>query len=130
MHKDFSRVQRVAQELQREIATILHREVRNPRVGRVSVTSVELSRDLSLAKVFVTFDDAERMHRVEDGLRGLRDAKRFIRGRLGFALQLRVVPDLHFYNDESIQNGCKMDELISQAMKKSGGGSSEERDLQ
>ena len=78
MAKEFSRARRVAQQLQREVAVILQREVKDPRVGMVTVSDVEVSGDLQHAKVFVTFlnNDAES---IETGLKGLTEASLLIK---------------------------------------------------
>lgn len=74
MAREFSRTQRVAQEMQKEIAIILQREVKDPRVGMATVSGVEVSRDLAYAKVFVTFLNDGEPETVKSGLKALQDA--------------------------------------------------------
>lgn len=93
MAREFSRSDRVAQELQKEIAIILQREVKDPRIGMVTVSDVEISRDLAYAKVFVTFLFDSDESAVERGLEGLNKASGYIRTLVGKAMRLRIVPD-------------------------------------
>lgn len=116
MPREFSRPQRVAQEMQKELAIILQREVKDPRVVMVTVSGVELSRDLAYAKVFVTFlDDDEDA--VQEGLKALHDASGYIRMLLGKAMRLRVIPELTFAYDNSLVEGMRMSSLLSKVVK-------------
>ncbi len=85
--KEFSRAQRVAQEMQKEIAIILQREIKDPRIGMATVSGVELSRDLAYGKVFVTFfniaNDKSEEEMVADGIKALNEASGFIRSLIG-----------------------------------------------
>lgn len=103
--KEFSRGQRVAQEMQKEIAIILQREVKDPRVGMATVSGVEVSRDLAYAKVYVTFLNVLTENHdpdlVTNGIKALQDASGYIRTLLGKAMRLRVVPELTFAYDNS-----------------------------
>lgn len=118
MAKEFGRSQRVAQELQKEIALIIQREIKDPRLGlMVTVSGVELSRDLAYAKVFVTFlndDDAEF---VKEGIKALQDASGFIRSLLGKAMRLRIVPELTFFYDNSLVEGMRMSNLVTNVVR-------------
>lgn len=118
MAKSFSRPQRVGQELQKEIAFILQREIKDPRLGMVTVSDVELSRDLSYAKVFVTFLNDSEPDVVEQGLKILNDATGYIRSLVGKAMQLRIIPDLKFVYDESLVEGMRMSNLVSEVIHK------------
>ncbi|HEK2096862.1 TPA: 30S ribosome-binding factor RbfA [Proteus mirabilis] len=122
MARDFSRAQRVSQKMQKEIAIILQREVKDPRIGMATVSGVEISRDLAYAKVFVTFlnlsageESDEEM--VENGLKALNEAAGFIRSLLGKAMRLRVVPELTFAYDNSLVEGMRMSNLVSNVVK-------------
>lgn len=79
MAKEFSRTQRVAQEMQKEIAIIIQREVKDPRIGMATVSGVEVSRDLAYAKVFVTFLNDNEPEQVKTAIKALQDASGFIR---------------------------------------------------
>ncbi|AGH72494.1 30S ribosome-binding factor RbfA [Edwardsiella piscicida] len=117
MAREFSRTQRVAQEMQKEIAIILQREVKDPRVGMATVSGVEVSRDLAYAKVFVTFLNDGEPETVKAGLKALQDASGFIRMLLGKAMRLRVVPELTFAYDASLVEGMRMSNLVSNVVK-------------
>ena len=124
MAKEFSRARRVAQQLQREVATILQREVKDPRIGMVTVSDVELSGDLQHAKIFVTFfnygeqDGGQtEAERIESGLKGLTEAAGYIRILLGKAMQLRVVPELRFAYDKTLVEGMRISNLVSNTIR-------------
>ncbi|ABG12014.1 ribosome-binding factor A [Yersinia pestis] len=121
MAKEFSRSQRVSQEMQKEIALILQREIKDPRVGMATVSGIELSRDLAYAKVFVTFlnvltDNADP-DTVKNGIKALQDASGYIRTLLGKAMRLRIVPELTFAYDNSLIEGMRMSNLVSNVIK-------------
>lgn len=118
MAKEFSRTQRVAQEMQKEIAIILQREIKDPRVGMATVSGVEVSRDLAYAKVFVTFLNDNEPQQIKTGVSALQDASGFIRSLLGKAMRLRVVPELTFSYDNSLVEGMRMSNLVSQVVQK------------
>lgn len=118
MAKEFSRSQRVAQEIQKEIALILQREIKDPRVGpMVTVSAVKLSRDLAYAKVYVTFLNDQDQQAVKAGIKVLQDAVGYIRMLLGKAMRLRIVPELTFYYDNSLVEGLRMSGLVSRVVK-------------
>ena len=116
MAKEFSRSKRVAQELQKEIAVILQREVKNPQIGMVTVSGVEVSRDLAYAKIFVTFlfDDQAA---IDSGLKSLRESTGYIRTLVGKAMRLRIVPELRFEYDRSLTEGMRMSNLVSSVIR-------------
>ncbi|MBI6549325.1 30S ribosome-binding factor RbfA [Xenorhabdus lircayensis] len=121
MAREFSRAQRVAQEMQKEIAIILQREVKDPRIGMATVSGVEVSRDLAYAKVFVTFlnvlVEGHNSDKVEQGIKALNEASGFIRSLLGKAMRLRVIPELTFSYDSSLVEGMRMSNLVSNVVK-------------
>ncbi|MAV33037.1 MAG: ribosome-binding factor A [Gammaproteobacteria bacterium] len=128
-----SRGQRVADQIQRELATLIQLEVRDPRVGMVSITGIDLSRDLAHAKVFVTVldtvtnsgaitnlataeeDDLDLLQ-VRDNVEALNKAAGFLRSQLSKRLALRAVPKLRFFYDASIENGQRLSGLIDDAL--------------
>lgn len=116
MAKAFSRTQRVAHELQKEIAIILQREIKDPRLGMVTVSGVDISRDLAYAKVYVTFLNDDVPEQVQQGLMILNDAVGFIRSLVGKAMRLRIVPELKFYYDQSLSEGMRMSNLVSEVI--------------
>lgn len=117
MAKEFSRAQRIGDQMQRELALLIQREVKDPRLGLVTITGVEVSRDVSHAKVFITVmgkdtdEDA-----VAGSLRILNDASGFLRMQLGKAMKLRTVPALHFHYDASVRRGVELSSLIERAV--------------
>ncbi|MEA9392929.1 30S ribosome-binding factor RbfA [Acerihabitans sp. TG2] len=117
MAKEYSRKQRVSQEMQKEIAIILQREIKDPRVGMATVSAVEVSRDLAYAKVFVTFLNDNEPQQIKTGITALQDASGFIRSLLGKAMRLRVVPELTFAYDNSLVEGMRMSNLVSQVVQ-------------
>ncbi len=117
MGKDFSRTDRVGQQYQREIAMILQHEIKDPRVAMATVSAVEVTRDLAYAKVFVTFfqdDDAQ----VKTSLKVLNDASGFIRSLLGKRIRARIVPELRFVHDPSLNEGIRMSKLVDEAIRR------------
>ena len=118
MAKEFGRPQRVSQELQKEIAIILQREIKDPRLGMmVTVSGVEVSRDLAYAKVFVTFLNDQDEDAVKNGLKALKEASGYIRILVGKAMRLRIVPELTFFYDNSLIEGMRMSNLVSNVIK-------------
>lgn len=116
MAKEFGRADRVAQQIQREIAVILQREVKDPRVGMVTVSDVELTRDLQHAKIFVTFFLNE-VDDIEAGVKVLNDASGYIRILLGKAMKLRVVPEIRFVYDKTLVEGMRISNLITNTVR-------------
>lgn len=118
MAREFSRTRRVGQQIQREIALILQREVKDPRIGMVTVSDVEVSRDLNYAKIYVTFlqleNDAER---IQEGLKALTEAAGYIRSLLGSAMRLRVVPELRFFYDQTLVEGMRLSNLVTNTIR-------------
>jgi len=106
---------RIADQIQRELAEIIRLELRDPRVGLVTLTAVELSRDQSHAKVFFTVLGAEAEAR--DARTGLEHAAGFLRSSLAHRLTTRTVPELAFAYDESVERGVRLTRLIEEAVK-------------
>ena len=109
-----ARSARIAQEIQRSLAELIRLEVRDPRVGLVTLTGVELSRDQSHAKVFFTVMGAGTD--AEEAGRGLTHAAGFLRSELAHRLTIRKVPELHFAFDESVERGVRLSRLIDEAV--------------
>ena len=117
MSREFSRADRVAQELQKEVAIILQREVKDPRIGMVTVSDVEVTKDLSYAKVFVTFLFDHGDAAIEQGMKALEKASPYIRTLLGKAMRLRIVPELRFMYDRSLVEGMRMSNLVTDVIR-------------
>ena len=117
MVKEFSRTQRIGDQMQRELALLIQREIKDPRLGLITITAVDVSRDLSHAKIFITImgqdDDQEA---IKGNLRILNDAAGFLRMQLGKSMKLRIVPQLHFNYDASIRRGVELSSLIERAV--------------
>ena len=105
---------RIADQIQRELAELIRTELRDPRVGMVTLTGVEVSGDQSHAKVFFTVLGAEPV--AQEALEGLRHAAGFLRTGLARRLSTRSVPDLHFEHDESVERGMRLSKLIDEAV--------------
>jgi len=114
MAADFSRSRRVGELIQRELATMLTREVKDPRLALVSITAVDVTRDLGLAKVFYTVINSD--HDTSDVKEGLQKASGFLRYELGQRIKLRIVPRLEFRYDESVIHGAQLTQLIDSAI--------------
>lgn len=114
MKRHSQRAHRVGDEIQRELAQLLRDEVKDPRVGRVTVTSVEVSSDLSHAKVYFTHL-AGRAEAAE-AERALQHTAGFLRAALSRRLILYSVPQLHFVYDDSIESGMELSQLIDDAV--------------
>jgi ribosome-binding factor A len=115
MPKEFSRSLRLGDQIQRELAELIEREVKDPQVGMVTVTAVKVTRDLANAKVYVTvMGDNERTR--EESLRALQRAAGFLRSALASRLRVRIVPALHFVYDASIERGIRIGALIDAAV--------------
>ena len=113
MPREFLRADRVAGQLRRELAQLIQQEVKDPAVGFVSVSDVEVTRDLSHAKVFVTVFDVDE---APDCIRALNKAAGFLRNRLGKRLRMRIMPELRFFHDASVETGQQVGELIDRAV--------------
>ena len=108
------RLRRVADQIQRELSGLLQSQLKDPRVGMVTLTGVEISPDLAHAKIFFsTLGDAESLSRTLDGLR---HAAGFLRSQLGARLKLRVIPELRFAHDPYVERGSHLSQLIDAAV--------------
>ncbi|KAA1190031.1 30S ribosome-binding factor RbfA [Pseudohalioglobus sediminis] len=115
MAKEYARTQRVADYLQRELATLIQTEVRDPRVGMVSVTGVDVSRDLGHARVYYTKMDADTAEQAAETTEALNRAAGFLRSQLSKDSSMRSVPNLRFYFDTSVGHGRDLEDLIRRA---------------
>jgi len=108
------RLRRIADQVQRELSGLLRSELKDPRVGFITLTGVEVSPDLAHAKIFfTTLGDAQSLSQTEEGLR---HAAGFLRAQLGGLLKLRVTPELHFHHDTSVEHGVRLSRLIDAAV--------------
>ena len=116
MAREFQRSDRVSDFLRKELATLLQFELRDPRVGMVSITSVDVSRDLAYARVYCTVLGKEDIEAAEESLAALNKAAGFLRTRLSKGSKMRTVPQLRFLYDSSVGRGAYMEELIGKAV--------------
>ena len=115
MSKEFSRTQRVSQQLQKELALILQREVRDSRIGVVTISDVEVSRDLAYAKVFVTFLCVGEQT-PESCLAALKEHEVPVRMALGKRIRHRLTPEVRFTYDNTLVEGMRMSNLVSEVL--------------
>jgi ribosome-binding factor A len=117
MPKDFPRTLRVADQIQRELAELIRLEVKDPRVGMVTLTGVEVTSDYTHAKVFFTLLGTAAQQ--DAALRGLSSSAGFLRGQIGRRIKLHTIPELHFVFDESVERGDRLSQLIARAVESS-----------
>ena len=118
MPKDYPRSRRIADQIQRELAEIIRLELKDPRVGMITITGVEVTPDNAHAKVFFTMLGEQAQ--TEACARGLEHAAGFLRGELAHRMRLRIVPQLHFEYDVSVERGMKLSRLIDEAVSTDG----------
>ncbi|WP_455922507.1 30S ribosome-binding factor RbfA [Pseudomonas putida] len=116
MAKEYSRTQRIGDQMQRELAQLIRREVKDPRVGLVTITAVDVSRDVGHAKVFITVMGQDSAEAIKQTIKVLNSAAGFLRVHLGKEMKLRSVPQLHFHYDESVTRGAQLSALIERAV--------------
>ncbi|MCL5292535.1 MAG: 30S ribosome-binding factor RbfA [Actinobacteria bacterium] len=110
------RTQKVAENIREKVSEIIQREIKDPRVGFVTVTGAEVTPDLREAKIFVTvLGDVKRRR---EAIEGLTSAAGFIRGELGKHMRTKYTPHLTFLYDESVDKGMRIERLISKVSKK------------
>ncbi len=111
MAKEFSRSNRIAEQMRRELADLLQFEVKDPRIGMVTITEVEVTGDMEHAKVFYSAQAGTPALQA-----GLEKSAGFLRTQIAKRMLLRKVPQLHFVYDASIDYGIKMGKLIDEAL--------------
>jgi ribosome-binding factor A len=115
MVREYARTDRVSQQIQKEIAVILMREIKDPRLSMTTVSAVEVTRDLAYAKVFVTFF-SDTDEEIKASLEVLTEAEGYIRSLLGKRLRARIMPHLRFVYDSSMAEGVRMSALVDKAV--------------
>jgi len=113
----YKRAERVSDQMKQEIADILMRKIKDPRIGFVTVTDVEVADDLRNAKVFVSVYGSDKA----STLKGLESAAPFIRSELGKRMRMKFVPELLFRYDDSVERGAHIMELLHDIEDKDGG---------
>lgn len=114
--RGYKRTDRIADQIQRDLAMLLQREIKDPRVGMVTINSVNVSKDLAYADVYVTFMGIDEDQNVQESLEVLDHAAGFLRSLLAKSIQLRIMPRLRFHYDHTIVDGPRMSRLIDQAV--------------
>ena len=104
----YKRSDRVSDQMKREIADILMRKIKDPRIGFVTVTGVDVAQDLKNAKVFVSVYGGDK----EESLKGLKSATPFIRSELGKRIRMRSIPEILFRYDGTVEQGAHIMELL------------------
>jgi ribosome-binding factor A len=115
MPREVPRARRVAEQVQRLLAEMLHREVRDPRLKLLTITHVRVSPDLGHAWVYYMPLSGDAPDSLQREI--LDEAALYLRGPLGRALRLRLAPQLHFQPDEELERGNRLDELITRAVR-------------
>lgn len=113
MPREFNRSARVAGQIRRELAQVIQQEIKDPDIGFISLSDVEVTRDLAHAKVFITVFESEKAAAT---LAALQRSAGYLRHRLSQEMRIRSVPELHFHHDASVENGLRMDGLINAAV--------------
>ena len=124
MPKEFSRTRRVGEQLQRELAELIRTELKDPRLGMISISQVIVSRDMGHAKVYVSVLGSEEQ--TAASMEVLRHAAGFLRHKLGKLLHMRVIPELHFFLDRSLEEGARIGALINEAIASDSGNKKDE----
>ena len=115
MPKEFSRSQRVAEQIRRELAELIRLELKDPRVGMVSITEVQVTPDYAHAKVF--FSSMSGEEGLPEVVAGLQRSRGFLRRELGKRIRIHTLPQLHFEYDKSIEQGARLTRLIDEAVR-------------
>ena len=114
INKGFSRKDRVAEQIRRELAELIRTELKDPRVGMISITDVEVTADYAHAKVF--FSTLAGSEHLEEVMTGLQKASGFLRRELGKRISIHMTPQLHFVFDQSLERGADLSKLIQEAL--------------
>lgn len=114
--REFKRTDRVADQLQKELAVLIQREVKDPRLGMVTISGVNVSRDLGYADVHVTLLGEQDPERIKENIQILKRAGGFLRTQLARRVKLRHAPELRFHYDESVVRGQQLSSLIENAV--------------
>jgi ribosome-binding factor A len=113
--KGHGRPERLGDLIQREVSDLIRLELRDPRVGMITITSVDVSPDMSHARLFFTLLEKDKL---ADTLHGLKRSAGFLRSQLARRLKMYTTPELRFEYDESVERGDRLSRLIDSAIKK------------
>lgn len=115
MAQEFSRTRRVAEQIQQVLAQLIQQEVKDPRIGMVTITAVKVSKEFDHARVYFTVLDEQRK---QSSIIGLQHAAGYLRTELAHRLKLRTTPRLHFEYDVSMEEGNRLTSLINSVTRK------------
>lgn len=123
MIKKHHRSQRLEGELQKVLAEVIREDLKDPRLSLITITDVKVARDLSFAKIFISHLDDEK---AKAGLDALNKGKGFIRKQIGMKLKLRIVPEIAFFLDDTLNYSLKINEILRKIDVKDDGGKEED----
>lgn len=118
MARDFKRTDRVGDQIQRDLATLIQREIKDPRIGMVTISHVKVSKDLGYADIYFTvlaIGEQSEVDAIKSARQILNNAAGFLRTELARGIKLRVMPQLRFHFDESVERGRHLHGLIEKA---------------
>jgi len=118
MARDFKRTDRVGDQIQRDLATLIQREIKDPRLGMVTISHVKVSKDLGYADIYFTvlaIGEQSEVDAIKSARQILNNAAGFLRTELARGIKLRVMPQLRFHFDESVERGRHLHGLIEKA---------------
>lgn len=132
MAREFKRTDRIADQIQRDLAELIRSSIKDPRVGMVTVNDVVVAKDLGFADVYVTLltinENNAQSDEVQQTVKVLNGASGFLRSELGRMIKLRMIPQLRFHFDASVGEGRRLDGLINKARAKDASLSPESQD--
>jgi ribosome-binding factor A len=132
MAREFKRTDRIADQIQRDLAELIRSSIKDPRVGMVTVNDVVVAKDLGFADVYVTLltinENNAQSDEVQQTIKVLNGASGFLRSELGRMIKLRMIPQLRFHFDASVGEGRRLDGLINKARAKDASLSPESQD--
>lgn len=120
MAREFKRTDRVADQIQRDLAVLIQREIKDPRLGMVTISHAKVSKDLGYADIYITvmaLGDQDEADAIKSSLKVLNAAAGFLRSELARGIKLRVMPQLRFHFDESVERGRRLHGLIESAFQ-------------
>lgn len=122
MSRDFKRTDRIGDQMQRDLAELIRTEIKDPRIGMVTVNAVSVAKDLGYAEVYITLLTKDELNaqseQVKLTVKLLNNAAGFLRTELAKRIKLRTIPQLRFHFDASVGEGRRLDNLIRQARAK------------